>query len=55
MPYVEDLQYVFSTNSAIELNVIVLVLTVVTANFIFLSTSDTVHSTFNQSLVVTLI
>jgi len=42
----------FSTNTAIERDVIVL--TVVIAYFIFLST-DVLHCTFNQSLVVTLI
>jgi len=52
MLYVEYLRYVFSTNTAIEQDVIVL--TVVIANFIFLST-DVLHCTFNQSLVVTLI
>ena len=50
MLYVEDLHYVFSTNTAIEQDVIVL--TVVIANFIFLS-ANVLHCTFNQSLVVT--
>jgi len=52
MLYVEDLHYVFSTNTAIEQDVIVL--TVVIANFIFWS-NDVLHCTFNQSLVVTFI